>query len=138
MPRINTVSSYQDKTSPDYIGLANFLLKPFLESPESLSLDCEQLNNNQRIWIRAAFNSSDKGRVFGRGGRNIQSIRSVLSTAAKLAGKSIHLEIYGGDDNNENNSYIPQGDDHFKRGRRRHRSRHPLPSRPSLKNRLRN
>lgn len=137
MPRTILSSNYQDQTNPDYIGLADFLLKPFLEFPESLSLDCEQLNNNQRIWIRAAFESSDKGRVFGRGGRNIQAIRSVLATAARIAGQSLHLEIYGGDDEHEHHSYLPKGDDSLRRGRRRHRTRRPLPSRPSLRNRLR-
>lgn len=137
MPRINSLSSYQYKAKPDYLGLADFLLKPFLEFPESLSLDCEQLNNNQRVWIRAAFESSDKGRVFGRGGRNIQAIRSVLSTAAKIAGQSLYLEVYGGDDEIEPHSYLGREDDSFKRGRRRHRTRRPLPSRPSLRTRLR-
>lgn len=137
MPRTIPLSSYQDKARPDYIGLADFLLKPFLDCPESLSLDCEQLNNDQRIWIRAAFESSDKGRVFGRGGRNIQAIRSVLSTAARLAGQTLYLEVYGGDDDYDHHSYISTEDDSFKRGRRRHRTRRPLPSRPSLRTHLR-
>jgi uncharacterized protein len=137
MPRTTSLSSYQDKANPDYVGLADFLLKPFLEFPESLNLDCERLNNDQRVWIRAAFESSDKGRVFGRGGRNIQAIRSVLSTAAKIAGQSLHLEIYGGDDGHEDDSYLPTEDNSFKRGRRRHRTSRPLPSKPSLRTRLR-
>jgi hypothetical protein len=82
-------------TSPNYVGLVQFLVQPFLESPESLSVDCEVSQILNRIWIRIAFNSTDKEKVFGRGGRNIQAIRTVIATAAELAGQSVYLDIYG-------------------------------------------
>ncbi|NJL81828.1 MAG: KH domain-containing protein [Chloroflexaceae bacterium] len=81
--------------SPDYLQLVRFLIEPFLESHQSLRLDCEPLKNQQRIWLRLAFESDDKGRVYGRGGRNIQAIRIVLQAAATLAGQSIYLDVYG-------------------------------------------
>ncbi|PZV19374.1 MAG: KH domain-containing protein [Leptolyngbya sp.] len=80
---------------PDYEGLVRFLVLPFLESPDALRLDCEISSNKPRVWIRLAFEGVDKGRVFGRGGRNIQAIRTVLSAIAQLAGQSIHLDVYG-------------------------------------------
>ncbi|MCP2730508.1 KH domain-containing protein [Limnofasciculus baicalensis] len=83
-----------DDTSPNYVDLVRFLIEPFLESPNSLSLDCEKLNANERIWIRLAFGGEEKGRVFGRGGRNIQAIRTVIQAAAQAAGQSVHLDIY--------------------------------------------
>ncbi|MBR8826285.1 MAG: KH domain-containing protein [Gomphosphaeria aponina SAG 52.96 = DSM 107014] len=83
--------------SPDYSGLMQFLVQPLLDSPAALSIDCEQFNNNQRVWIRLAFEPSDKGRVFGRSGRNIQAIRTVLTTAATAAGQSLYLDIYDKD-----------------------------------------
>ncbi len=82
-------------TSPNYVGLVQFLVQPFLESPESLSIDCEVSQVLNRIWIRIAFDSTDKEKVFGRGGRNIQAIRTVIATAAELAGQSVYLDIYG-------------------------------------------
>ncbi|OLP20417.1 KH domain-containing protein [Leptolyngbya sp. 'hensonii'] len=82
-------------TQPDYIGLVEFLVKPFLESPDSLKVDCETSSGKPRVWIRLAFESSDKGRVFGRGGRNIQAIRTVLAAAAQAVGQSAYLDIYG-------------------------------------------
>lgn len=60
-----------------------------------MSLDCE-ISNTARVWIRVAFEGEDKGRVFGRGGRNIQAIRTVLAAAAATAGHSVYLDIYGG------------------------------------------
>ena len=51
--------------------------------------------NAARVWLRIAFESEDKGRVFGRGGRNIQAIRTVIAAAAAAAGHSVYLDIYG-------------------------------------------
>ncbi|MDH6059128.1 KH domain-containing protein [Chrysosporum bergii ANA360D] len=83
------------KPSPNYVGLVKFLIQPFLESPESLSVDCEFSHTLKRAWIRIAFDDRDKGKVFGRGGRNIQSIRTVIATAAELAGQKVYLDMYG-------------------------------------------
>ena len=80
-------------TSPDYVGLLRFLFQPFLESPDSFRVDCEF--STARVWIRVAFESEDKGRVFGRGGRNIQAIRTVIAAVAAAAGHSVYLDIYG-------------------------------------------
>lgn len=89
-----TPSASSQNASPDYIGLVRFLIEPFLESPTSLKVDCEKSNANERVWIRLAFDGSEKGRVFGRGGRNIQAIRTVLQSAAQAAGQFVHLDIY--------------------------------------------
>jgi predicted RNA-binding protein YlqC (UPF0109 family) len=81
--------------SPNYEQLVQFLVQPFLESPESLSVDCEISHTLKRAWIRIAFESADKGKVFGRGGRNIQAIRTVIAAAAEVAGETVYLDIYG-------------------------------------------
>lgn len=81
--------------SPDYVGLLRFLLEPFLDSPDSLRVDCEKSSSKPRVWIRLAFEGEEKGRIFGRGGRNIQAIRTVLEASAKAAGDFLYLDIYG-------------------------------------------
>lgn len=86
--------SGSDLSKPDYIRLVRFLVQPFLEQPESLSVDCESFARGSRILVRVAFEGEDKGRVFGRGGRNIQAIRTVLQAAAIAAGQVVHLDIY--------------------------------------------
>lgn len=93
---INVVRPISD-SSPDYIGLVRFLLEPFLDDPSSLRVDCEMSQTRNRAWIRIAFDNSEKGKVFGRGGRNIQAIRTAIAAAAKLAGQSVYLDIYGND-----------------------------------------
>ncbi len=94
MPKTIALSNLDQSTSPDYPGLVQFLIASLLESPESLKIDCEQSNQNQRVWIRIAFAGDDKGRIYGRGGRNLQAIRTVLETAAATVGQSLHLDIY--------------------------------------------
>jgi uncharacterized protein len=124
--------------SPDYSVLVKFLLGPFLESPESLSIDCEQANENRRVWIRLAFEGEDKGRVFGRGGRNLQAIRTVLATASAAAGQVVYLDIYEDQsdkpprrEGRDNNDY-PRRDDI----RGRTRDRRPASPRPAGKPRF--
>src|SRR5919202_6415366 len=93
-PVPETLSSSLQDASPDYVGLVRFLVEPFLESPQRLSIDCEKSSSKGRVWIRLAFEGADKGRVFGRGGRNIQAIRAVIQAVAQAAGQSAHLDIY--------------------------------------------
>ena len=80
---------------PDFEVLVRFLVTPFLESPDALRLDVEPLSEGQRLWVRVAFDGEDQGRVFGRGGRNIQAIRQVLKATGALHGCSVHLDVYG-------------------------------------------
>ena len=95
----NTVSS------PDYVGLVSFLLKPFLDDSESLHIDCEQLPSTKKVWLRVAFDVAEKGKVFGRGGRNIQAVRALLETTAKNVDQSVHLDIYSeGESNSQEQS----------------------------------
>lgn len=79
----------------DFEALVRFLVKPFLESPDSLKLDCERLAGGKRLVIRVAFDGEDKGRVFGRGGRNIQAIRNVVKATAKMSDCAVHIDVFG-------------------------------------------
>ncbi|HEY9676292.1 MAG TPA: KH domain-containing protein [Waterburya sp.] len=121
-------SSLRD-ASPDYVGLVRFLIEPFLESPASLRIDCEQSNANERVWIRLAFEGADKGRVYGRGGRNIQAIRTVIQAAAQAAGQFVHLDIYEGPNEGSRRENTSAARSSPKRGP----SRRSSPSRPAPK-----
>lgn len=103
MPKTESLSDVRKTISPDYVGLVKFLMQPFLEVPDSLEVDCEQIKQNQKVWLRVAFEASDKGKVFGRGGRNIQAIRTVLQTAAAIAGQSLYLDIYSEGEKGQSN-----------------------------------
>ncbi len=80
---------------PDYPQLVKFLFKPFVSATETIGVDCEYTIDRNRIWIRVAVAETDRGSAFGRGGRNIQAIRTVLQAAASAVGQSVHLDVYG-------------------------------------------
>lgn len=107
-------------TKPNYIELIEFLVTPFLGTPDALRLDCETSSDQSKLWIRLAFDPSDNGRVLGRGGRTIQSIRRVVDIAAGLANQKVHIEVYGMQRDDSRSSGPP----------RRHGSRRPSPRKP--------
>ncbi|AFZ42727.1 hypothetical protein PCC7418_0498 [Halothece sp. PCC 7418] len=88
-------SSSPASHQPQYAELVQFLLTPLLDVPESLRIDCEWTNNNQRVWIRLALEQSDQGKLFGRGGRNLSAVRTVLTAAASAVQQSVYLDVYG-------------------------------------------
>ena len=94
MPNKTESSGDRIAASPDYEQLARFLIEPFLEDPASLRLNSEVNSQSKRIWLRVAFDKSDRGKVFGRGGRNIQAIRTTIQTAASAHGETVFLDIY--------------------------------------------
>lgn len=81
--------------SPDFSGLVRFLVEPFLDSPDSLRVDCEENSVQAKVWIRIAFDGDERGKVFGRGGRNIQAIRTIVRATAALTGWSAYFDVYG-------------------------------------------
>jgi len=79
---------------PDYIALVKFLMEPLLDQPEALKVHCETNPKGDRLWIRVAFDSTEKGRVFGRNGRTIQAMRTVINTAALNSGQTVQFEVF--------------------------------------------
>ena len=83
-------------TTTDFEALARFLMGPFLDRPEELKFHVEKLAGGKKLWLRAAFNEEeDKGRVFGRGGRNIKAMRNVMMAAAKQSDITVNLNVFG-------------------------------------------
>lgn len=113
---------------PDYEGLLRFLMTPFLDSPEELKTDIEQLNGQDSIWLRVAFSAEDRGRMFGRGGRNIQAIRTALKATAALHGQKASLDVYG-ESAGQGRSSSDDGHNGSDGGERRHRRGRSRPSR---------
>lgn len=100
----NSNFNANNTTTPDYPGLVRFLIEPFLESPDTIFFDCESIKTTKRIWIRLAFPEEDKGKIYGRGGRNIQAIRHLLQTTADMAGDTLYFEIYDEEKLSQSNS----------------------------------
>ncbi len=95
---------------PDYEQLVKFLFQPFLCEPDAIGVDCEYTIERQRIWLRVAVATADRDTAFGRGGRNIQAIRTVLQAAATAVGQSIYLDVYGHTSNSRQMDSSDSGD----------------------------
>jgi uncharacterized protein len=89
-----TVST-QTPNLPDYEQLVKFLFQPFVSAAEAIGVDCEYTVDRHRVWIRVAVATTDRDTAFGRGGRNIQAIRTVLQASASAVDQSIYLDVYG-------------------------------------------
>lgn len=95
-PEIASGADGLAESQTDFEALARFLLEPFLDQPETLKFHAETLAGGKKLWLRAAFDENeDKGRVFGRGGRNIKAMRDVIGAAAKLSGMIVNLSVFG-------------------------------------------
>ena len=104
MPNKTEGGSDQGASRPDYEGLVRFLIEPFLNDTQSLCVNSEVNQNKNKIWLRVAFDKSDRGKVFGRGGRNIQAIRTAIKTAAIAHNESVFLDIYSDEPPKSDNS----------------------------------
>lgn len=116
MPNSDNSPDSSAQSTPDYVQIVRFLLEPLIDDPESLKVDCEQLNSGDKVWVRVAFEQEDKGKVFGRGGRNIQAIETVLNTSAADTKQQIHLDVFG--NVREESSRDRSGGSNFSRGGR--------------------
>lgn len=116
------------QNQPDYVELVKFLCHPFLDSPDSLRIDCEQSARTNRILVRLAIEGEDKGRVFGRGGRNLQAIRTVFQAVAGLNKQTASLEVFGSSQSSDRPPSSEGGRSH--RPPSNNRRRPPRPHRP--------
>ncbi len=134
MPDSIALSSIPEKRAsrPNYVELVKYLVEPFLENRASLSIDCEEFKHDRKVWLRLAFAGKEKGRVYGRGGRNIKAISTVLQTAATAAGQSLYLDIY---ENSEDKDRKRSSGSNSQPQRRKSRTRGSAGVKPSLKSR---
>ena len=95
--------------TPNYVELTRFLMEPLLDSPDDLKVYTEVLGGGSKIWVRVALEGdNDRGRFFGRGGRNIQAIRQILKAAGQNASQQVTLEVFGGAPENEEKRSRPR------------------------------
>jgi uncharacterized protein len=116
----------QAATKPNYEELVRFLIEPFLNDPQSLCVNSEV--NQNKIWLRVAFDKSDRGKVFGRGGRNIQAIRTAIKIAALSNGESVFLDIYSDEPpKSDDSDYRSKSSDNLGNSRRKSSPPKPAP-----------
>ena len=71
--------------------LVEFLAKNIVSDPKSVKL-VESTQDSQQI-IRLSVASGDMGKIIGKSGRIIKSIRTLLKIKAIKEGKRVYLEL---------------------------------------------
>jgi predicted RNA-binding protein YlqC (UPF0109 family) len=71
--------------------IVEYVASAITDHPEDVEVVEEE--DDGRVFLVLRVNSEDKGKVIGRQGRVVQSIRSLLRVAAVKEGVQVNLEI---------------------------------------------
>ncbi len=71
--------------------LVEYIVKSLVDNPEEVSVT--EVTGSSAIILEVSVAESDMGRVIGRQGRVINSIRTILQVLAAKQGKRVNLEV---------------------------------------------
>ena len=69
----------------------SWLIKAIVDNPEKVTVS--ETENNGQLTLKLNVAQEDMGKVIGKGGKIIKSIRSLLRVRAIKEGKSVNLEL---------------------------------------------
>jgi hypothetical protein len=72
------------------------VLTPILDHPEALRVEVTGEGRKMDVLIHAE--PRDRGRIIGKGGRMISSLRTLAKAAGEKAGVVVNLELFDGDE----------------------------------------
>jgi predicted RNA-binding protein YlqC (UPF0109 family) len=76
----------------DAAGLVRVLVEPIVEYPDELEIT-ESVNEHGDILVEIDVNEDDAGKVIGRQGRVIKSIRTLVRAAASRVDARVEVEL---------------------------------------------
>lgn len=79
----------------DFEAFLKDVLTPALEHPGDLRIEVSGEGRKREVLIHAA--PSDRGRVIGKSGRMISSLRTMCKVAGEKAGLQIEVEVFDED-----------------------------------------
>ena len=75
----------------DYTELVSYIVKSIVSHPDEVKVSYVEGDRTNRLEV--SLNAEDVGKVIGRGGRNIDAIRSVVRAAALKNHDRVMVEI---------------------------------------------
>ena len=87
-----SMSIWQNEVPMNLEAFLIDVLKPLLDHPEALRVEAKGEGRKRQFTIHAA--PSDMGRVIGKSGRTIQSLRTLCKVAGEKAGLHVEVEIH--------------------------------------------
>ena len=82
--------------SMNFEAFVTDVLTPILDHPEALKVEVKGEGRKVEVLIYAE--PKDRGRIIGKGGRMISSLRTLAKVAGEKAGVNVNLELYDGDE----------------------------------------
>ena len=84
----------------DYVDLVDFIVKNIVDHPDAVVVAAVQgRGRSETLEIR--LDPGDVGRVIGKGGRNIEAIRSLVKASAIKEHHRVNVEVIADDDERE-------------------------------------
>ena len=74
------------------VGLVEAIVLPLIEFPDDLEISASE-DEDGSILVEMRVNEEDAGKVFGRQGRIIKSIRTLARAAAARSGTQVDVEL---------------------------------------------
>ncbi|MDD2445466.1 MAG: KH domain-containing protein [Clostridia bacterium] len=71
--------------------LVLYIAKHLVNSPEQVEVKSEE--NNNIITISVKVNSNDLGKIIGRGGRIVNSVRTIVKSISNKTGKKYLIKV---------------------------------------------
>jgi len=94
----------------DFEAFLIYVLTPILDHPAALRVEVK--GEGRKIDVMIFAEPRDRGRIIGKSGRMISSLRTLLKAAGEKAGAhAVNLELFDGDEAPEGRSgQAPAGD----------------------------
>ena len=75
----------------EYAEFVEYVVKSLVDSPDEVSV--YEFEEGSTVYLEVSVASDDMGRVIGKGGSVVNSIRMLLQILANRIGKRVSLEI---------------------------------------------
>jgi predicted RNA-binding protein YlqC (UPF0109 family) len=92
----------------DYVDLVDFIVKNIVDHPDAVVVEAVQ-GRGRAETIEIRLDPGDVGRVIGKGGRNIEAIRSLVKASAIKEHHRVNVEVIAEDD--ERQSFVQEAED---------------------------
>lgn len=81
------------RTGADAEALVRYLIESLVDSPEAVRIESTEQAGTLRLDV--TLDPSDVGKVIGRGGRIIKSVRTLARAAGSTSGLTVDVEVMG-------------------------------------------
>jgi predicted RNA-binding protein YlqC (UPF0109 family) len=79
------------ESTSDFKALVEYIVTSLVDNPDQVTVS--ETDERNAIMLEISVASSDMGRVIGKGGRVVNSIRTLVQVLAAKQGKRVSLEV---------------------------------------------